>query len=282
MSTPNDSSRSFSRQVPPPKAHSAVRLRREVDGSIGWMEAPPRRQRRFTEGYGGSDRGPGREGVNGIHDVGGMHGFGPVERDEVVFHAEWEKRQCALSMVAIGRQLFNVDESRHSIERIDPVAYLRALYFERWQAGLEMLMVEKGVLSHEEIAARIAQYAGDPVSPLPRPEHLAPFAGMPTSPPKSASPPVPRFAVDDRVVTRNVHPTGHTRLPRYARGKRGRIDRVHGVQSCADTNAHGLGPQPQPLYGVRFEATELWGQSADGRGAVHLDLWESYLEREET
>jgi nitrile hydratase len=84
------------------------------------------------------------------------------------------------------------------------------------------------------------------------------------------------------VVTRNVHPTGHTRLPRYARGKRGRIEREHGVHPFPDTNAQGLGPRPQTVYGVRFEAAELWGGSADGRGAVHLDLWEGYLEREES
>jgi nitrile hydratase len=105
---------------------------------------------------------------------------------------------------------------------------------------------------------------------------------MPALPPNSTPPGDPRFTAGDHVVTRNVHPTGHTRLPRYARGKRGLIACVHGVHTFPDTNAHGLGPQPQPLYGVRFDATELWGQSADGHGAVHLDLWESYLEREET
>jgi nitrile hydratase beta subunit len=224
--------------------------------------------------------------MNGVHDMGGMHGFGRVERDDALFHAEWEKRQCALSILALRLRLVNPDEDRHSLERIDPKAYLRAGYFERWQAGLEMLLVEKGVLTRQEIAARVEWYERHAGAPVSRRAVKAPVAGAPgpppaagaTGPPPESEPaPDPRFAPGDRVVTRNVHPIGHTRLPRYARGKRGLIERVHGVQTFPDTNAHGLGHQPQPVYGVRFEADELWGGSADGRGSVHLDLWESYL-----
>jgi nitrile hydratase len=214
--------------------------------------------------------------------MGGMHGFGPVERDEALFYAEWEKRQLALTMLLARLRLLNSDEHRHSLERMDPVAYLRAGYFERWQAGLERMLVEKGILTHEEIAARTEWYERDSVAPVPRREDPAPFAGMLASPPDGTPPAAPLFTAGDRIVTRTVHPTGHTRLPRYARGKRGLIDAVYGLRPFADTSAHGLGPQPQPLYGVRFEATELWGHSADGRSAVHLDLWESYLEREES
>ena len=220
--------------------------------------------------------------MNGVHDIGGMHGFGPIQRDDAIFHAEWEKRQCALSILALRLRLFNGDEDRHSLERMDPAAYLRAGYFERWQAGLEMLLIEKGVVTHEEVAALVEQYERGPGAPVPRPGGSPPVARMTASPAGSASPPVPCFTVGDHVVTRNIHPTGHTRLPRYARAKRGMIDRVYGVDTFPDTNAHGLGPQPQPVYGVRFEATELWGSSADGRGAIHLDLWESYLEKEES
>ena len=220
--------------------------------------------------------------MNGVHDIGGMHGFGPVQRDDAIFHCEWEKRQCALSILALILGLINGDEDRHSLERMDPAAYLRAGSFERWQAGLELLLVEKGILTHDEILARAEQYERDPGTTPPRREGPAPFAGKPAPPAESGPSPDARFALGDRVVTRNVHPAGFTRLPRYARGKRGLVDRVYGDDTFPDTNAHGLGPQPRPVYGVRFEATELWGSSADGRGAVHLDLWESYLEKEES
>jgi nitrile hydratase subunit beta len=164
-----------------------------------------------------------------------------------------------------------------------PAAYLGSSYYERWLAMIETTLVEKGVLDRAEIAARAEQYRRDPGSGPTRSD-AAP-ARPATAPRRGYEPltdgPAPRFAPGDRVVTRNVHPPGHTRLPRYARGKRGQIDRLHGVHSFPDTNAHGLGPQPHPLYCVRFEAEELWGPSADGRGGVYLDLWESYLEKED-
>ena len=150
--------------------------------------------------------------------------------------------------------------------------------------AMESLLVEKGVLGREEIDARAEQYARDPDAP--RPTRQDPAVARVTGRGRGFVPrsdgPAPRFAPGDRVVTRNVHPTGHTRLPRYARGRRGLIERVHGVHTFPDTDAHGLGPQPHALYSVRFEAEELWGPSADGRGGVYLDLWESYLEKEGT
>ena len=227
--------------------------------------------------------------MDGVHDLGGMQGFGPVEREEnePVFHAAWEAAVMAMMRAGGARGLYNIDEFRHGIERMAPAHYLRATYYEKWLEGVTRVLVEKGVIGAEELAARRAFFEHRPDARATEAIAGALPARVPAHPGwvqdviREANG-APRFAPGDRVSTRAMHPHGHTRLPRYARGKRGLIERVYGVQTFADTNAHGLGPQPQPLYGVRFEATELWGPSADGRGAVHLDLWESYLERGES
>lgn len=221
--------------------------------------------------------------MDGVHDLGGMHGFGPVVREEhePVFHAPWEGTVYALMRAALGQGLYNIDEMRHGIERMPPADYLRASYYERWLASIERNLVEKGILTPEEIAARAAYYREHPDAPLPQraapgladrllAAHRASYRRPPTG--------TPRFAVGDRVVTRRMYPKGHTRLPRYARGKQGVIDHFHGYYVFPDTNAHGQGEQPQPLYSVRFAARELWADAADPQGQVYLDLWESYLE----
>ena len=221
--------------------------------------------------------------MNGVHDMGGMHGFGPVERDELTFHHEWEKRQHALSALTRTAGLRNIDEGRHAIERMPPAAYLRATYYERWAAALETNMVENGVLTQAEIDARAAQFAADPsAAPTqrPNPQITARLHADRSNLLPVPDGPAPRFAAGDRVRARNVNPEGHTRLPRYARGKRATIDRVHGSHVLPDAHAHGRGPVPEPLYSVRFDAAELWGPQADGRGSVYLDLWESYLEED--
>jgi nitrile hydratase len=178
---------------------------------------------------------------------------------------------------------FNIDEFRHGIERMNPSHYLRASYYEKWLDGISRLLVEKGVVSAEELAARTG-FFGD------RPDAPATAAIQGTLPGRiparidwrldaiRETGARPRFAPGDAVVTRSFHPHGHTRLPRYARGKRGVIARVHGVHVFPDTNAHGGGEQPQPLYSVRFTARELWGEAAEPNAHVHLDCWERYLE----
>jgi nitrile hydratase subunit beta len=217
--------------------------------------------------------------MNGVHDMGGMHGFGPIvrEENEPLFHAAWEARVRAMVVVARSRGYFNIDASRYGIERMDPAHYLRAPYFERWLASMELNLIEGGFLTGEELDARTELLREHPEAPLPR---STPVAPLPEAPEESSGSPLPvsRFAMGDAVVTRNVHPPGHTRLPRYARGKRGVIQRLHGPQIFPDTNALGLGENPQPLYSVRFDARELWGESAESDQTVSLDLWESYLE----
>jgi len=228
--------------------------------------------------------------MNGVHDLGGMHGFGPVERepDEPVFHAPWEAVVVAIRRSkSIGR-LFTIDEFRHSVERMGPAHYLRSSYYEHWLDGLVRVLVEKGVVTPEELEARAASVRERPeaeapatsAEPRPRldntpgPQNPLNFIPASTVRPSSGS---ARFAPGDRVLTRSVHPTGHTRLPRYARGKAGVIHRLHGTHVFPDTNAHGQGEQPQPLYSVRFDARVLWGESAEPNHHVYLDLWESYL-----
>jgi len=221
--------------------------------------------------------------VNGVHDMGGMHGFGPVrprDNDEPM-HADWEGRVNALVNVVRARGVYNIDESRHGIERMRPAEYLRASYYERWLASLETNLVDKGVLTREEIEARTAQMERN--TEVPRrddPELAREVIAMRMAPGDPPRPGPSRFKPGDAVRARNVHPSGHTRLPRYARGKHGVIDRYYGIDTLPDANAHGRGPSPEPLYSVRFTAQELWGASAEPNQTVNIDLWQSYLEPE--
>ncbi len=240
--------------------------------------------------------------MNGVHDLGGMQGFGPVERerDEPVFHAPWEAVVFAIRRSRSVIRHFTIDEFRHTIERMEPAGYLGSTYYERWLDALVRVLAAKGVLTVEEVDARAATLAERAQAPAavsgggaPAPARAAPAPARAAIgeaaggedpvvfvPPSSARPATrtARFALGDRVVTRNAHPTGHTRLPRYARGKPGVIDRLHGTHVFPDANAHGRGEQPQPLYSVGFEAVALWGESAEPNQRVFLDLWESYLE----
>jgi len=211
--------------------------------------------------------------VDGIHDLGGMQGFGPVvvEPDEPVFHAGWEGRVFALVSFVIGRGLANTDAFRHAIERLPPVLYLTAGYYGRWLAALERLLVEKGVLAPGDVEARLA--GRGPSAGAPPPAGAVPARGAMRD--VAAR---PRFAVGDAVVARSIHPAGHTRLPRYVRGKRGVVTRVHPAWVFPDTNAHGLGEHPQYVYSVRFAARELWGDDADARAVVHVDVFEPHLD----
>jgi nitrile hydratase beta subunit len=222
--------------------------------------------------------------MDGVHDLGGMQGFGPVEREEnePVFHAAWEAAVLAMQRAGGSRGFFNIDEFRHSIERMAPDHYLRATYYEKWLDGVTRVLVEKGVLDAGELAARQAFFAARPDAPAT--EALrGPLPARPAARAQWAQDVIrdtgatPRFAAGAAVRTREVHPHGHTRLPRYARGKRGVIHRCHGIHVFPDTHAHGQGEQPQPLYSVRFDARELWGESAEPNQAVHIDVWESYL-----
>jgi nitrile hydratase len=221
--------------------------------------------------------------MDGVHDLGGMHGFGPIDRDpdERGFHAPWEATVTAM-VHAVMRGTMNIDEFRHGIERMDPSRYLGVTYFEKWLDGITRVLVEKGVITAADLDARTEFFTARPDAPA-----TAALGGPPPAPAAKRPPPEmsfrrpetapPRFEVGDRVVTKHAHPAGHTRLPRYARGKRGTIVRRYGTQVFPDAHAHGGGEAPQPLYQVAFDARELWGESAEPNTVVTLDLWESYL-----
>ena len=219
--------------------------------------------------------------MNGPHDMGGMTCYGPVEREEneSLFHARWEKRVFAMTMLSLGG-IANLDEFRHAIERMDPVHYLSSSYYEHWLAALETLAVEKGVLTSEEIASGTLQNEtgkpGEKPSPLP-PEVVATVVRRGASAERDTGRLTPLFKPGDHVVARTINPTGHTRMPRYVRGKAGVIDRVHGTFLYPDTNAHGGDEQPQPLYSVCFEARTLWGPDTPRRDRLYIDLWEDHL-----
>ena len=217
--------------------------------------------------------------MNGVHDLGGMHGFGAIVREanEPPFHAAWEGHVRAFEWFLCNvLGLYTIDAFRYGIERMAAADYLRSSYYERWLASIERNLIEQGIITSEELDARIDRLQQHPeAQPLQGERLVAPPS---PSKPTTTSPPAPCFRIGDAVLTRNVHPTGHTRLPRYARGKRGVIERLHGAQTFPDTNAVGLGAQPQPLYTVRFTAQELWGETAEANETVSLNLWQSYLE----
>ncbi len=217
--------------------------------------------------------------MNGAQDLGGMMGFGPIqiEQDEPWFHAEWERRAFGLTLAMGATGSWNIDMSRHARESLPPSEYLTSSYYEIWTKGVEKLVVAAGLVSDEEL--RLGQALAEP-APIKRvlkaenvPTVLA--RGGPAERPLEQP---ARFAVGDRVRTLNMHPQGHTRLPRYARGRIGVVELVHGAHVFPDANAHGQGERPEWLYTVCFLGQELWGEQADPILSVSIDAWESYLE----
>ena len=222
--------------------------------------------------------------MNGVHDLGGMHGFGPVvaEQNEPVFHSDWEKRVFAMTLTAMGRRVCNVDEFRRAIEQMPPPSYLAATYYEKWLHAIEALLVEKGVATREEIAAGHAAAPGPAKATGPVGNGGVDSFDSSAVKLRFDKSYKPSFKAGDRVVARNFNPEHHTRLPRYARGKRGVVRYDHGVFVFPDTHAHGLGAKPQHVYTVEFEAEELWGPDRNERAPVCLDCWDDYLERDRT
>ena len=216
--------------------------------------------------------------MDGVHDMGGMHGMGPVEpeENEPVFHADWEKRMFAMNNAISAVGVRNIDESRHARERMDPATYLGSSYYEIWLDGLIRILSEKGVISEEELSGAVP---AKPVS-TPRPalkgadvdEVMDKGGTYITEDGKPA-----RFKVGDRVKARNIHPMGHTRLPRYVRGHVGEIVTDYGPHVFPDASAHGRS-DPQPLYSVKFASTELWGPDGTDGDYIYIDLWDDYLE----
>ncbi len=231
--------------------------------------------------------------MNGVHDLGGMHGFGPVvpEPNEPVFHADWERRTFALALATMGTRRVNADEFRRVIERMPPAAYLATSYYEHWLHAIEALMVEKQIIGRDEIDARLRGDGGLPSELAPPIAAVADEADAalwsnPDTAAASRSSAVAlrhnpkfkaRFKPGERVIARNLNPEGHTRLPRYVRGHRGVIRHDRGAFVFPDTHACGAGANPQHCYAVEFSARELWGAEHPVRERVYVDLWEAYL-----
>ena len=207
--------------------------------------------------------------MDGIHDLGGMQGFGPVETepDEPVFHHEWEGRMFAIAGGALGAGGFNTPMFRHAIERMDPGHYLTSGYYEHWLTAVATLLVEGGFVTRDELDARAGPF------PLSLPAAVS-AADVDGGPPVS----MPRFEVGDPVRVRDEGFAGHTRCPRYVRGRRGRVVAVEPVAPAPELEAHAAEKVDEAVYAVRFESTELWGDEGGEQCCVHVDLYEHYLE----
>ena len=225
--------------------------------------------------------------MDGVHDLGGTDGVGQIDReeDEPYFHEEWEENVFALLPLTMGQGTYNIDEFRHAIERMDPAHYLSSSYYEHWLSAMETLLVEKGVLSEEEFEERLEQIrtADDPETLIPEREDQElteeMLALIETGASAMRDAVDPAFSTGDQVRVKNMHPEGHTRCPEYVRRSRGEIADVRGTFVLPDTHAHGEGENPEPVYSVRFDTKELWGEEYAGENEdLYIDLWESYLE----
>ena len=217
--------------------------------------------------------------MNGVHDMGGMDGFGKVEPEpnEPVFHAPWEGRVMAMNRAMGATGTWNIDVGRYSREMLPAHVYLASSYYQKWYLGLAQMLVERGLVDADEIAAGHALRPGKPlkrgnftVAEVPRVMTRGSFS----RPAQAAA----RFKPGDRVRAKNIHPTTHTRLPRYVRGHVGTVERLHGTHVFPDSVTTGRGDDPQWLYTVRFDGRELWGADADPTVTVSIDAFEPYLD----
>jgi nitrile hydratase beta subunit len=203
--------------------------------------------------------------MDGIHDLGGKQGFGRVRHaaEAPVFHAPWERRANALYSLAVKLGVFNMDEYRHAIERMEPRHYLSAGYYERTLTSLATLLVEKGLVSRDELEQRVGG-----VFPL----------ALASAPGRSNAARRERFQAGDRVVVKTDHVPGHVRMPAYIRGKTGVVVSASPPYPFPDAHAHGVAAADEPTYDVRFDSADLWPNAADA-ALVHVGVFESYLER---
>jgi nitrile hydratase len=217
--------------------------------------------------------------MNGVHDMGGMDGFGPVqpEQNEPVFHEKWEGRALAMNRSMGYSRAWNGDISRYAKEQLPPDVYLGSSYYRRWAIGLEWLLTQNGLVGADEFAAGRALRPGKPLPRKLTVDQLNNALARGTYERPAQAPAL--FKAGDRVRMRNIHPKGHTRLPRYVRGHAGLIERVHGCHVFPDSHAARREEDPQWLYTVRFEGRELWGEAADPTLKVSVEAFEPYLER---
>jgi nitrile hydratase len=217
--------------------------------------------------------------MNGVHDMGGMQGFGPIhpEANEPVFHASWEGRVFALTRGIGAWGKSNLDAGRSGLESLPPSDYLNMSYYQKWYVRMVANLVDTGLVTRSETDS------GMPAPGTPKMTPPLTVARVPAfisngAPKIRNVPATANFRAGQRVRARNINPPTHTRLPRYARGKTGIVERDHGIFVFPDSNALFLGEKPQHLYSVRFVARELWGAQAKPTDAVYIDMWDDYLE----
>jgi nitrile hydratase len=217
--------------------------------------------------------------MNGVHDMGGMDGFGKVEPEpnEPVFHEPWEGRVMAMNRAMGATGVWNIDVGRFSREMLPAHVYLASSYYRKWYLGLEQMLLERGLVDADELAAGHALRPGKPlkrgkfdVAAVDRVMTRGSFSRPAQAP--------ARFKPGDRVRAKNIHPVSHTRLPRYVRGHVGVVERLHGSHVFPDTVVAGQGESPQWLYTVCFDSRELWGDDADPTVKVSIDAFEPYLD----
>lgn len=223
--------------------------------------------------------------MNGVHDMGGMHGFGPVkhEENEPVFHQPWEARVVGMRAVVGQAPDLRPGGFRFVTESLDPIFYLTASYYERWLETFSNGLIERGLITPEELAQRIDFYSEDPAAPVPtsqNPEQAKEAVGRLRKRVRLNHQAAydPRFQPGDQVRARNINPRGHTRMPRYVRGKVGVVSRYYGFQDVLDFEPGDPLFPPQPVYSVRFDMQELWGEHAEPGEYLYIDLWESHLD----
>jgi nitrile hydratase beta subunit len=224
--------------------------------------------------------------MNGIHDMGGFHGFGKVEIEhkEPVFHGRWEGRVYAMTQVLDTKGIYNLDEHRHEIELMDAASYLTYGYYGRWLFAMESILTRKGVISRDEVDVRVADLEKEKPArqvvakqrnwPLPDEQKIRWGAWRRNVAIN------PKYQVLDRVKVKNHQPSGHTRLTHFVRGKTGIVTIVNAqAWVLPDTRAHNAGENLQPVYNVTFSAAEIWGDAAEPNVEIKVDLSEDYLER---
>jgi len=216
--------------------------------------------------------------MNGVHDMGGMDGFGKVEPEpnEPVFHAPWEGRVMAMNRAMGATGVWNIDMGRFSRELLPPHVYLASTYYQKWFLGLQQMLLERGLIDADEVGSGHALRPGKPLKRKLTTDVVQQGLTRGSFYRQAQAP--ARFKPGDRVRTKNIHPPTHTRLPRYARGRVGVVQLVHGCHAFPDTVAIDKGDNPQWLYTVVFEGAELWGSDTDPTLKVSIDAFEPYLD----
>jgi nitrile hydratase beta subunit len=217
--------------------------------------------------------------MNSIHDMGGMQGFGPlvIEVDEPLFHESWEARAVGLNAALGAWGRWNVDAFRLHMECIPAVDYLHMPYYLKWLTALTALAIERGLVTRDEVACGRPAAGAPKLVPALAIADVVPAMERGTSKSRTIAAP-PRFALGDGVRAININPITHTRLPRYVRGRVGKVIASHGGYIFPDTNSLFQGESPQHVYTVRFSSREVWGEAANPFDSVCVDLWESYLD----